>query len=46
MIIGVVNKQREKRGSEKGVLYSVCVCACVCMCGVNRCKEVIRYKLI
>lgn len=43
MIIGAVNKQREKRGSEKSL------CECVSRSvwsGVNRYKEVIRYKLI
>lgn len=49
MIIGAVNKQREKRGSGKCVLLCVCFCVCVLLCvcatvcvfGVNRCEEVI-----
>lgn len=45
MIIGAVNKQREKRGSEKSRRVSVRAGECV-VGGVNRCKEVIRYKLI
>lgn len=35
MIIGVVNKQREKRGSEKGELKCVYVLVSACVLGVN-----------